>query len=202
MKKILGALMLCFVSIVSYGQNVAILQDENLGDYRKIQTDYVPYAKKGLAELTFSLQYFSPVGTSQAYYTMTFHITLGAERQSLPKGSKMYLKLDDGSVLEFESINDIAEYDNTFEYMELFGYMYYYMYPTYYATTDQIEKLMQHQVVKVKRQITWGEGFYDIPNKVFKDKHMCFTENLISAKQAIDKRLNAANNQDALLQGF
>ena len=112
--------MLCFVSIVSYGQNVAILQDENLGDYRKIQTDYVPYAKKGLAELTFSLQYFSPVGTSQAYYTMTFHITLGAERQSLPKGSKMYLKLDDGSVLEFESINDIAEYDNTKAmYMEI-----------------------------------------------------------------------------------
>lgn len=203
MKKILVALMLGLVSISILGQDVSILQDENLGDRRQIQTDYTPMAKKGLVELPFSLQYVSTKYSSEAYYTMTFKLTLGSVPQSLPSGSKMYLKLDNDSILEFETMNDIAEYDNTFQYMELFGCLYYYMYPTYYASSEQIDMLMKHKVVKIRRQVTWGEGFYDIPdNRVFKQKHICFTENLIRMKLSIDKRLNAANNQNALLEGF
>ena len=81
--------------------------------------------------------------------------------------------------------------------------MYYYMYPQYKFSEADIEKMISDKVVKVRFQVTWGNGYFDLPNnQVFKDKHMHFTGSLSAMKSAIDTRVNQASTQSDILQGF
>lgn len=198
---IIGLLFLCYSA---FGQDVSIINDENVESYRKIQTGYLPWLKKGLVDLPFSLQYFSPTGSEDAYYTLVFKVSCGTVRRSLPEGSKMFVKLDDDSIIEMQTISEIEEYQNEYEIIPTLNATYYYIYPTYLATPEQIQQMIEHKIVKVRQQTTWGEGYYDIPNENLKIrlKHMCLTENLTRMKLSIDKRLERTETQDDILKGF
>lgn len=204
MKKIALIIGLFFMCYSAFGQDVRIINDENVESYRKIQTDYLPLAKKGIVAFPFSLQYFSPTGSQESYYTLIFKVACGYVRRSLPEGSKMFVKLDDDSIIELQTISGIEEYENESETMPQTHSDYYYIYPTYMATPEQINQMIEHKIVKVRRQITWGEGYYDMPNENgrIRLKHMCMTENLARMKLSIDKRLEKTETPDDILNGF
>lgn len=180
-----------------------IIHDENLSDYRKIQTNYYPLVKKGLVEIPMSLVYFKYAESSLSHYSIVVKLTLGTSRQTLPKGSKIYVKLENDEIVEGESMFEINTFDNDHEYLEALHSMYYYMYPQYKFSEDDIEKMINNKVTKVRFQVTWGNGFFDLPNnQVFKDKHMQFTNSLSAMKNAIDSRVKQASVQSDILQGF
>lgn len=63
--------------------------------------------------------------------------------------------------------------------------------------------MINNKVTKVRFQVTWGNGFFDLPNNQnFKDKHMQFTNSLSAMKNAIDSRVKQASTQSDILQGF
>lgn len=200
MKKTL--IIFCVLGICATSFAQKIIHDENLEDYRKIQTEYYPIVKKGLAEIPMSLMFFKYTDVSLSHYSIVVKLTLGSSRQSLPEGSKVFVKLDNGEVIEGQSMFEIHTYDNDHEYLEAFHSMWYYMYPQYRFFADDIQKMINHTVVKVRFQVTWGEGFFDLPNKVFKDKHIVFTQSLSSMKSAIDTRVSNTSSQDDILKGF
>lgn len=183
-----------------FGQG--IITDENLENHRKIQTDYYPIVKKGLAEIPMSLVYFKYLDSSLSHYSLVVELNLGSTNQSLPKGSKLYIKLENGEIIEGTSMFEIHEFENRREWMDMFGYYYYYMYPQYQISVSDIEKMLENKVVKVRVQLTWGTGYFDLPNKSFKDKHFVFSNSLMIMKSAIDQRINKATNQEDLLRGF
>ena len=201
MKRIIMLTMFVLSSYLVFAQK--IVHDENLSDYRKIQTNYYPLVKKGLIEIPMSLVYFKYTESSLSHYSIVVKLTLGSTRQSLPKGSKLYVKLENGEIIEGESMFEINTFDNEHEYLEALHTMYYYMYPQYKFSEADIEKMISDKVVKVRFQVTWGNGYFDLPNnQVFKDKHMQFTGSLSAMKNAIDTRVNQASSQSDILQGF
>ena len=192
MKRIIMLTMFVLSSYLVFAQK--IVHDENLSDYRKIQTNYYPLVKKGLIEIPMSLVYFKYTESSLSHYSIVVKLTLGSTRQSLPKGSKLYVKLENGEIIEGESMFEINTFDNEHEYLEALHTMYYYMYPQYKFSEADIEKMIS---------VTWGNGYFDLPNnQVFKDKHMHFTGSLSAMKSAIDTRVNQASTQSDILQGF
>ena len=180
-----------------------IIHDENLSEYRKIQSEYYPLVKKGIVEIPMSLVYFKFSDSSLSHYSIVIKITLGPSPQSLPKGSKIYVKLGNDEIVEGESMYEIHTFDNEHEWLEALHSTYYYMYPQYRFSEEDIAKMINSRVKKVRVQVTWGDGFFDLPNdKVFKDKHMRFTESLSAMKSAIDARVGQATKQSDILQGF
>ena len=53
MNRINVLIILCVFSVISNAQVVDIIHDENLEEYRKIQSQYTPIIKKGLLEIPF-----------------------------------------------------------------------------------------------------------------------------------------------------
>ena len=193
--------MLLLIGCSIYAQR--IIRDENLADYRKIQTDYYPIVKKGLAEIPMSLMYFKYANSEMSHYSIVVKITLGSSQQSLPKGSKIYIKLDNDEIVEGESMHEINTYDNEHEWIEAFHSMYYYMYPQYRFSEESITKMIDNKVQKIRIQVTWGNGFFDIPDgSIFKEKHLRFSESLSLMKNAINNRVKQASTQSDILQGF
>lgn len=150
-----------------------------------------------------SLIYFKYAESSLSHYSIRVKLTLGSSRESLPKGSKIFVKLENDEIIEGESMFEINTYDNDHEYLEALHTMYYYMYPQYKFSENDIEKMINNKVTKVRFQVTWGNGFFDLPNNQnFKDKHMQFTNSLSAMKNAIDSRVKQASTQSDILQGF
>ena len=193
--------MLALSCYICFAQQ--IIHDENLSGYRKIQTNYYPLVKKGLVKIPMSLIYFKYAESSLSHYSIRVKLTLGSSRESLPKGSKIFVKLENDEIIEGESMFEINTYDNDHEYLEALHTMYYYMYPQYKFSENDIEKMINNKVTKVRFQVTWGNGFFDLPNNQnFKDKHMQFTNSLSAMKNAIDSRVKQASTQSDILQGF
>lgn len=196
--------MLCFISIMAFGQEVKIIKDEYVewdfdDQIRKVQTDFIPMAKKRLNEYPFSLQYFKPhSGNKNAFYAIIIKLYAGTSKQSLPRGSKLLLKMDNDSIITLETIIDVSEND------KIAGLFidYYYMYLPYYVTTQQVQQLMTHKVVKIRIQESWDDWYIDLPNKSIKDKHILFTDNLIRMKSSIDTRINPSRKLDEMLNDF
>lgn len=201
MKRINVLIILCVFSIISKGQVVDIIHDENLEEYRKIQSQYTPIIKKGLLEIPFSLIYYAPKNDKEEYYALSCKIS-DLSRMEMPTGSKMYLKLDNEEVIELETLNNIETFDN--DYYLLNGIAFYNIYPLYLLSKNQMDKLLSHRVVKIRTQITWGKGYFDYPDedRGIKSKHLVFSENLLKMKISIDNRLNNIGNQSDLLNGF
>lgn len=201
MKRIFFATILVLSSCCIFAQR--IIHDENLADFRKIQTEFYPIVKKGLVEIPMSLVYFKYTDSDLSHYSIVVQITLGQSQQSLPKGSKIYVKLENDEIIEGESMFEIHTFDNEHEWIEGLHAMYYYMYPQYRFSEADIAKMIAKKATKIRVQVTWGNGFFDLPNgNVFKEKHMRFTESLSAMKGAIDARVNKASNQSDILQGF
>ena len=201
MNRINVLIILCVFSIISNGQVVDIIHDENVEEYRKIQSSYTPMIKKGLLEIPFSLIYYAPKNDNEEYYALSCKIT-DFSRMELPAGSKMYLKLDNEEVIELETYQNIETFDN--DYYLLNGISFYYIYPLYLLSKNQMDKLLSHRVVKIRTQITWGKGYFDYPDedRGIKSKHLVFSENLLKMKISIDNRLNNIGSQSDLLNGF
>ncbi len=201
MNRINVLIILCVFSVISNAQVVDIIHDENLEEYRKIQSQYTPIIKKGLLEIPFSLIYFAPKDDTEEYYALSCKIT-DFSRMEIPAGSKMYLKLDNEEVIELETFQNIETSDN--DYYLLNGITFYCIYPLYLLSKNQMDMLLSHRVVKIRTQITWGKGYFDYPDEErgIKSKHLLFSENLLKMKMSIDNRLNNIGSQSDLLNGF
>ena len=194
MKKLsLILLTLCLSSIMS-AQNILEDKIENDG-FRILQTSYEPWAKKSIIKWEFSL--FRNVNQTLNTFSerLIFQFVGYDEQRTLPAASKLYIKLDNDSILTLTLWKAIETWDNEAEFVEtsLGISTHYYIYPEYILTPHDRAQLKQHKVIKMRFETTWGQGHFTLPRDDFKAK-LSFSEKFVKMEQILDDAMSIKKN--------
>lgn len=166
--------------------------------YRFISTKSVSFADTGVRSLVYpkicSLEKY--IWTDKVSYTLTFDITRYAETH-ISKGSKLLLKLDDGSVIELklELSKNHKEVRNKVHASST-G-LYYTCYPSYVLSETQLLKITSQEVVKIRMEVETGEGYVDVSTD--NTKGLYFSDTLRECYDAIAEKEKQSNG---LYDGF
>ena len=166
--------------------------------YRYISTNGVSFANTGMRSSVFPTicSLHKSIWDNRKSYTLTFNI-VRAEKTSIGEGSKLLLKFDDGSVIELKlkPINYYKEVKN--EVHASSSGLYYTCNPSYDLTDSQVQKIISQEVVKIRMEISTGEGYVDVSTD--NTKGLYFSDTLRECYNAIAEKEKQSNG---LYDGF
>lgn len=110
-------------------------------------------------------------------------------RLRFESGSKMLVKLDDGEVLELSITHEIDDLDNK-SHVSSYG-VYYTFNPSYIVTNEQLQKMIEKKVVKLRFAINMGDGYFDMDSADY--SKWIFSEILSQCYDMIVDRLDVKN---------
>ena len=99
---------------------------------------------------SFSVEYCQ-TNNSELWF---LSLCLNEGKRTIDKGRKMLLKFEDGSIIELENCEEIGIADYEYE-VTSYGTNYY-VYPSYTITEEQIQKIINGNVIKVRIEINTG----------------------------------------------
>lgn len=91
-----------------------------------------------------------------------------SSRHSISKGRKLLLKLSDNTIITLENSDDISTVDNKYEVIGTSTI--YYAYPTYPLTNEQLTKICDNEVIKVRLEYDTHEYTIEIEEPKNKKK--------------------------------
>lgn len=97
------------------------------------------------------------IKTSEDDHLYSIRLTLNEGKMQFDKGRKLLLKFADDSIMELENTKEIGPAD--YEYSVTSAGTYYFTFPEYEVTEEDIEKIIEGQVVKIR--VENNIGFFD-----------------------------------------
>lgn len=161
MKKILFVLVMSLMCLNIQAQvDEPLIEEDKQEDSgtRKILTNYVYFAKGDNKEESLGLSYYHYVlsdGKTIDQYAISL-LRTSLVRMVLDKGRKLLLKFDNDSVLTLKTLTAVKTYNNVYSRIsDCYKVLY-----TYYATKDDLKKIMDNNVRKIR--IEENDSYTDI----------------------------------------
>lgn len=118
---------------------------------------------------------------------------------TMAEGKKILVKLDNDSVLVWNSIGNIGTLDNE-NIMPMLSANIYRIWVSYIIPKRDIEELKKHDIVKFRAEIEWDKGLADFEQKYYKKK-WTFRDAIIEGYNLLQGRLKKPI-MDKLLEDF
>ena len=171
MKKITLLIVTVLISLNLFAQKIYYdKQDEN---NRTIITYYEPFMKgKGLAGAVFKMNLtFCQLDDEEMYY-ITIPI-IAYDTYDFPAGSRLLLKLSDGTNVELVTETEFSRI-NCELISTPYGYRsMWYHFPKYSVSPEDMTLLLsQNEITKIRIEVPWGDGYFDLPTKNYKKWHL------------------------------
>ena len=112
-------------------------------------------------------------------------LTLNEGQMTIAKGRKLLLKFKDESVMELENVREIELIDNKLEHSRTTSY--YLVYPQYVVTEEQLDKIMNNEVIKLRI-----ENNVEFLDRTIKKNR--FSQGIKKAYEDIQNQLKSTNN--------
>lgn len=142
---------------------------------------------------SFSVEY----GKSGNTEVWSIGLCLNEGKRVIDKGRKLLLKFDDGSIIELENNTEIGPGDYEYE-VSKYGTNYY-VYPSYNITEEQIQKIIDGNVIKVRIEDNVGYLDREIKGKKKKSVKSRMSEDI---KELYDNVKAASQQGKSIYDNF
>ena len=180
MKKIILSLIFTLVSIFSFGQNIAPYIEVN----GFLFTTEI-YKERLYIDVDIQLDKKHNAWFQYKCPGMNSHVLKKYGRWNIAKGKKMYLKLDNNTIITLTSHHirsytggyDVTKSLNLIEYTDLYSY--------FKLSPDDYANLRTHKIIKMRLELKYDIADIDFTNPI----------DLIEAFNKLDEKYNLENNK-------